>query len=106
MKLPCAKCGRLEPQWCNQAACPLFPKVHIPAKESFSGSTPNLFVGRHGYPNINVGFLATEQYTKHDEPKLWTEEKTPISDILQFRSSLVNSSLKGHVKQFPARYEE
>jgi DNA repair protein NreA len=106
MKLPCGKCGRLEPQWCNQVQCPLFPKVHIPAKESFSGSTPNLFVGRYNYPNVNVGFLATEKYTKHDEPKLWTEEKTPITDIVQFRASLINSRMKGNVKQFPGKYDE
>jgi DNA repair protein NreA len=97
MKLPCRACGRVEPQWCNKPNCPLFPKVHIPAKESFSGSTPNLFVGRANYPNVNVGMLATEQYTKHDEPKLWTAEKTPISDILQFRTSLVNSRVRSNV---------
>ena len=106
MKLPCSKCGRLEPSWCNQASCPLFPKVNIPAKESFSGSTPNLFVGRYGYPDVNVGFLAAEDYTMHDEPKLWTAEQTPIRDIIQFRASLVNSTFKASVKSFPERYAE
>lgn len=99
MKIPCTACGRLEPKWCNNAGCPLFPKVHIPAKESFSGSAPNLFVGSHNYPDVNLGILATEQYTKHDDPLAWTAERTPIQDILQFRTALVNSRVQTNVRQ-------
>lgn len=106
MELPCSKCGKVGVNWCNQAACPLFPKVHIPAKESFSGSTPNLFIGRHNYPNVNIGFLATEEYNQHDNPKEWTAQETPITEIVRLRSMLVNSKFSGNVREFPERYDE
>jgi DNA repair protein NreA len=106
MKVPCVSCGKVNPGWCNKAACPLFPKMHIPSKQSFSGSTPNLFVGKYNYPNVNVGVLATEQYTKNDDPKTWTAEQTPISQIMQYRSALVNSTIKGNIREFPAKYTD
>ena len=35
-------------------------KFNISAKQDFSGRTPNVFVGKYGYPNIRVGILGNE----------------------------------------------
>ncbi len=106
MELPCKKCGKKGVQWCARADCALFPKVHIPQKQSFAGMSPNLFVGRANYPDVNIGFLATPEYKKHDDPITWTAEKTSIPEILQLRTALVNSRVKGNVKTLADRYSE
>lgn len=97
MKLPCQKCSKVGPSWCNRLDCPLFPKTSIPAKQSFSGATPNLFIGQYGYPHVNAGVLATESYTQHDDPTAWTANKTPIPQIMAYRSQLINSTTKADV---------
>ncbi|HLC66026.1 MAG TPA: hypothetical protein VJK52_00115, partial [Candidatus Nanoarchaeia archaeon] len=35
-------------------------RVNQVAKQEFAGKTPNLFVGRYGYPNVNIGLLNVE----------------------------------------------
>ena len=41
-------------------------KFNEMAKQDYFGSAPNIFVGKFGYPNINVGILNVEEYNKHD----------------------------------------
>jgi len=59
-----------------------------------------MFVGRYGYPNINVGFLNVEEYRDHDAPLLWAKENYGIDKIIDLRSSLVNSNFNTHIKSF------
>ncbi len=106
MHIPCGLCGKVAPKWCARRDCPLFPKTSIPAKQSFAGSAPNLFVGSYGYPSVNVGVLATETYQGNDDPRGWTASKTPISEIVQLRSNLVNSTAPVHVKENAGPYQE
>jgi len=71
----------------------------IPAKKEFFGNTPNVFVGKFGYPNINVGFLSVnEQSEQHDNPRVWAEQHYDIPKIVSLRSSLVNSNYNVFVK--------
>ena len=102
----CIKCkGRL---WCNLSYCPILRKTQALAKavkgfdgNSFSGEAPSVFVGRIGYPDINVGILsANDQNTSvYDDPRRWANEGFEIPRIIDLRASLVNSRFKSHVKQ-------
>jgi hypothetical protein len=70
------------------------------AKQDYAGQAPNIFVGRFGYPHINVGILNTEQYTQHDEPLLWSKNNTQIPEIIGLRTQLVNSYFKTSIHSF------
>jgi len=89
---------------CNHKPfCPLQVKfaanarVNLLAKQDYFGEAPNVFVGKHGYPNLNVGFLNVEEYKDHDDPLLWSRNKFSIDRIFGLRSELVNSSFKAQV---------
>ena len=78
--------------------------VNRQAKQEFSGKTPNLFVGRVGYPRINVGFLSTEQYDNQDNPKEWVEKNRGIQEIIDYRTQLINSTTKATITSFKEKY--
>ncbi len=71
-------------------------------KQDFSGSSPAHFIGRYGYPNINVGFLSPQfsgEIEHYDSPKLWSSGKFAVKTIAELRSNLVNSRTSGNVLQ-------
>ena len=70
------------------------------AKQDYFGQTPNVFVGRFGYPSVNVGFLNTEQYSENDEPLEWFNKNYNIPKIIDLRTQLVNSTFKSNIKSF------
>jgi DNA repair protein NreA len=76
------------------------------AKQDYAGKAPNIFVGRYGYPNVNVGILNTEHYTTHDNPPHWSEHNTQIPEIIKLRTQLVNSSFKASIKNFNNKFLE
>lgn len=71
-------------------------------KAEFQGSGVAPFVGRFGYPKVNVGLLASpeirEDAFRFDAPTLWAKEKLPINDIVQLRSGLVQGKFESDVK--------
>ncbi len=90
--------------------CPLYLKAlsitrakHFLNKESFEGSAPGAFVGRFGYPNVNVGILSVpeikEESWLYDAPRFWAEKEFEIPEIVDFRSSLINSRFNIHIKK-------
>ncbi|MBI4454192.1 hypothetical protein HY636_06110 [Candidatus Woesearchaeota archaeon] len=81
-------------------------KFNEMAKQDYFGSAPNIFVGKFGYPDINVGILNVEEYNKHDEPFIWVEEKTPIPNIIELRTQLVNSLFKANIQTFDSKLLE
>lgn len=98
----CPKCGRTAP--CDKPSCPLkaretFAKAsRLSYKRDFSGSTPNVFVGHYGYPNVNVGLLSTD-YSKDepDDPLKWSRENYDMNRIVNLRTTLVNSRFSSSV---------
>lgn len=70
------------------------------AKQDYAAQSPNVFVGRFGYPNINVGFLNTEHYTEHDEQISWGKSNKQIPEIIKLRTQLINSSFKTTIRSF------
>ncbi len=69
----------------------------------FSGSSPAPFIGRFGYPHVNVGLLAPPELGEHvsdyDDPRGWAAKETKIPEVVGFRSSLVNSRSQLDIKE-------
>lgn len=71
-------------------------------KEEFTGSGVAPFIGKYGYPNVNIGFLAPQQTQedawKHDAPRHWGTTNTKIPEIVNYRTALVNSKIQANIK--------
>jgi len=79
------------------------PKLRINKsfKQHFSGSSPAPFIGRIGYPHINVGVLSPQfsgDTGHYDSPKHWSKNNAQIGEIASLRYGLVNSRMKMQVK--------
>ncbi|MFC1723205.1 hypothetical protein ACFL0V_03625, partial [Nanoarchaeota archaeon] len=81
-------------------------KVNTSAKQDFFGEAPNVFVGKYGYPDVNVGLLSVEEYNKHDDPLLWSKEGYGVGQVVDLRTQLVNSSFKANIKSFDDKFLE
>ena len=81
-------------------------RVNQVAKQEFAGKTPNLFVGRYGYPNVNIGLLNVEEYAHHDDPAHWSAHNTSIPEIIDLRSALINSQFRANIRQRGAKFLE
>ncbi|MFH0875448.1 MAG: hypothetical protein V1859_05905 [archaeon] len=109
MNLRCIHCAGKGA--CGRPFCPLQQKIKAQTilntnfKKDFFGASPNVFVGKYGYPDVNVGFLSNENVTEeHDAPKKWSGENYQIPKVIDLRSSLVNSSFKANVKSFDEKF--
>ncbi len=77
------------------------------AKQEYFGESPNVFIGRYGYPRVNVGFLSNETLPKDiDNPRLWSTDNYQIPQIVDLRSKLINSRFKAEVKSFDDKFLE
>jgi DNA repair protein NreA len=77
------------------------------AKKDYFGASPNVFIGRFGYPNINVGFLSNEVLSKDvDSPKTWSKNNYSIQNVIDLRSELINSRFKTNIKTFDQKLLE
>ncbi|MSR85978.1 hypothetical protein EXS74_01115 [Candidatus Woesearchaeota archaeon] len=111
MKKDCFSChGKwyTQPMSCGHSFCPIYTKLPQMKtirleKENFVGTAPSVFVGRYGYPNLNVGILAPPETVEkdgelYDAPKEWSSRGFQIQDVLDFRSVLINSRMQAPVK--------
>jgi hypothetical protein len=72
---------------------------NVKFKKEYAGDELNIFVGKHGYPNLNVGFIGNENIEEiFDSPKQWAKKDFQIPIISGMRSSLINSRFKTQVK--------
>jgi DNA repair protein NreA len=62
----------------------------------FRGSSPNIFVGRFGYPKVGLSLISPNFQTKralyYDSPKDWSKDNLSIKHIINLRSKLYRSS--------------
>ena len=76
----------------------LLPKTKL----QFSGSSPpEIFVGRVGYPEINTGILAPQEYGNNEImslPELWHSNNLSIDQVLAMRSQMIYSRFKSNIK--------
>ncbi len=88
--------------------CPVMTKVHSMFRseqrlksEHYFGESPAPFIGRYGYPHVNVGILGvpdTKDTYNYDAPKIWSSKDYKIPQIVDFRSSMINSREKADIK--------
>lgn len=66
----------------------------VSGDSAYGPSPPSLFVGRHGYPNVNLGPLMTpgevDDAGLMDEPPSWTGME--LGDVLAMRSGLIRGN--------------
>lgn len=86
----------------------LFKSIDFNKSEISSASPPSVFVGRVGYPRINVGILSPPDYTQdpwlHDSPEHWAKEDFSIEKIVSLRAALLNSRFKTEVKSVSSKF--
>lgn len=76
-------------------------KLNQEFKKDFQGSSPAPFIGRFGYPRVNIGLLSPQipgDTSHYDAPKLWSQQNLPIGNIASLRYGLVNSRTQWKVK--------
>ena len=67
----------------------------------FFGSSPAPFIGKFGYPNVNIGVLSpqiTGDTSYYHSPKLWSKSQFSVGQVATLRSALMNSRTKANVK--------
>ncbi len=96
---------------CDVFSCPYCAKASARMKvkeligkidDFFYGSSPAPFVGRFGYPFVNIGILTPPEETaenawRFDAPRFWAEQQLQIPEIVGYRAALVNSRFKSDV---------
>ena len=91
---PLGDCGKGRCPVCARNNAVFRIKTNL-QKEEFTSDAVAPFVGRYGYPNINVGIMAPPEQNEeawiYDAPKHWSAENYEIPKIVDFRSSLLNS---------------
>lgn len=94
---PCILC-RGTKMLCGKSSCPVITKMHykqktmelIDSKMIDGSSPPSVFIGRSGYPKINIGPLTTPfkgDSSLLDIPELWTTKS--ISEFIEMRTQLI-----------------
>lgn len=76
-------------------------KVNKSFKKDFQGSSPAPFIGKFGYPNVNVGFLSPQfsgDTSYYDSPRLWSKGNFAVGQVASMRYGLVNSRAQADVK--------
>ncbi len=111
MQVPCIKCKGSNPMKnCGRTYCPIYAKASSMfrvkekiGKDNFQSSSNTPFVGRYGYPNINVGTLSPPEKVDddwlYDAPNHWAEHDFQIQQIIGYRGALINSRFKINVKK-------
>ncbi|MDP3698085.1 MAG: hypothetical protein Q8R47_00710 [Nanoarchaeota archaeon] len=77
-------------------------KFNTSFKTDFQGSSPAPFIGRFGYPQVNIGVLSPQfsgDTSRYDSPRLWSKDHATISNIASLRYGLVNSRSQANVKE-------
>ncbi len=79
-----------------------FKTKEIFKDEFFTNSPPSVFVGSKLYPEANIGVLSPPEKKEnvwiYDAQKYWAEKNFDIFQILEYRSSLINSRFRTTVK--------
>ncbi len=105
---PLGDCGKGKCPICARNQAQIKIASSLPGKQ-FQSDAISPFVGKFGYPCINLGILAPpkpqEDSILYDAPKYWAHKKYDIPAIVGFRSSLLNSRSSINIKSKPALLE-
>lgn len=117
MNIPFRKHAGYDPLGdCGKGRCPVCARNNAVSRVKQALTSVNFqsegvapFIGRYGYPRINVGILAPPQPEDeawlYDAPKYWSYKNFGIPRIVDFRSSLLNSRSAISVKSRPQLLE-
>jgi DNA repair protein NreA len=104
----CLTCkGRDCLKYCGTKDCLTCKKLHTRMtikqnmKQEFSAESVAPFIGRYGYPHVNVGMLSppeTKDAEIYDAPRQWSKKNYNIPSLVELRSSLVNSRTNYNVR--------
>jgi hypothetical protein len=94
---------------CGRSLCPhimkassMFKAKELHNETEFASVSPAPFVGRAGYPYVNVGLLAPPENTPdawlYDAPRHWGEHSFSIQQVVDYRSALLNSRFRADIK--------
>ncbi len=97
---------------CNRDRCPVLVKYYSQSKtkditdstDIAGSSPPGVFVGRFGYPKVNIGPLVPPFHGdtyELDTPEMWVGKS--IEDIVDFRTSLVRGKYQVGVEEVDRR---
>lgn len=78
-------------------------------KQDFQGSVHAPFIGRYGYPQVNIGLLSPQIIDDnpiYDSPRLWSQSNTSIGEVAALRYGLVNSRREWKIKNQSGRFLE
>jgi hypothetical protein len=68
----------------------------------FGSTSPSIFVGRSGYPEVSTGVLApvvdADRAERFETSSEWYHDEFSIDDVFRHRSNLVNSSRRADVR--------
>ncbi len=107
----CIICKGSNPmKYCGRNTCPIIMKNEAVSQvrdlkvgQDFSSNAPSIFVGRFGYPKVNVGLLAPNEKKDdswiYDAPKAWAKKDFSIKNVIGYRSGLINSRFKAGISQ-------
>ncbi len=76
-------------------------KINKSFKMDFQGSSPAPFIGRFGYPHVNIGVLSPQfsgDTSYYDSPRLWSKGNFAVGQVASMRYDLVNSRSQAHIK--------
>jgi len=83
---------------CGLPRCPIMSRFHaqvsVKPASSYQGTSPSVFVGSHGYPDINGGPLLVND---SDSPPDWLARDLGIEDIVGIRARTIRGSSALHV---------
>lgn len=88
---------------CGKRVCPLMVKFYarqksmplVDMRDLAGSSPPGVFVGRYGYPKVDIGPLVPGEFgdtTIMDRPEMWMGKSIP--DIVDFRYKLVRGKYR------------
>jgi DNA repair protein NreA len=84
-----------------------FASLDLNSLDFFGNSPPAVFVGRFGYPKVNVGVLSPTRKEEAsylmDNPTEWVKQGLKDYEILKLRAQLVNARFQSSVKNFDNR---
>jgi len=104
---PCVQC-KASKMLCGKPACPVILRLRSYAKLApklkelrlHGSSPPALFIGRHGYPYVNVGPLIPPTLgdtSLLDYPERWLDEGLGLEGLVDMRVKLFRGKARAHV---------
>ncbi|MCX8204344.1 MAG: Nre family DNA repair protein [Candidatus Nezhaarchaeota archaeon] len=106
---PCVQC-KASRMLCGKPSCPIILRLRSYVKLApklselrlYGSSPPALFVGRHGYPYVNIGPLVPPTLgdtSLLDSPEEWLGRGLGLEDLVDMRIKLFRGKHRAHVKE-------